>query len=142
MRLTPGQQTLADRIDGIAEGHEAVLRGMYWDMDGQEITLGVWAALCERRRETRQGYIGQTFVGDMMVGTIWDGISIYGEGPSGIFETMIFPLDGFLLRMVPDELWGHRWDTLEQARQGHAEAVRMAERAGVAARFWKDERHA
>lgn len=89
-------------------------RPLYYDRDGEPITLERWIALVEDADYRR---IARTDINGIVVSTVWLGIDHqFGDGPPLIFETMIFggPHD--------EETW-RRYDTEANARAGHDDAV-------------------
>lgn len=125
--------------------------GDYYDMDGESISIGEWAMLLEKKGPWQGagtfGWIDQTPVGDMIVSTIWLGLDHSFqwppvEKPAAIFETMVFKFTGMLFEIDYGDVACWRYGSKEAARAGHDHAVDLATRAGIAARFWKYERHA
>jgi hypothetical protein len=125
-------------------------RGDYYDVDGESISIGVWAMLLEKKGAWQGpgtfGWVDQTPVGDMVVSTIWLGLDHNFhwppvEKPAAIFETMIFQLTGMMFDIDYGGLAEWRYPSKEAARAGHDHAVQLAERAGIAARLpkvWED----
>lgn len=118
---------LNDRYDAVID--PLMGRPMYFDRDGNPISMRRWGELRERGLDGDGHYgpnsyvrIGQDKVGEATVSTVWLGID-HGWGFSAdpenlrpvIFETMIFggPRDDSMMR----------YHTEAEAIKGHAEAV-------------------
>jgi hypothetical protein len=94
----------------------------YYDIDGNPLTTLDWVVLLESRDMTEYGVIGNTYIGDVRVSTIWLGLNHnFGDGPPLIFETMIFGLPD------EDEVGEYQWrySTKEAALAGHDQAVAL-----------------
>ena len=90
----------------------------HYDKDGNSITIEQWGKLLEIKDYK---IIKQEVVGGFRVSTVWLGLNHnYGNGPPLIFETMIFPSDGY------DDLWCERYSTLDEATAGHEKALEHA----------------
>lgn len=88
-------------------------RNLYYGWDGQPITRDEWI------RNFDSGRVDLTHLGGTRVSTVYLGLDhAWGGGPPLIFETMIFG--------GPLEDYTRRYSTLEQAKAGHAQAVRRA----------------
>lgn len=86
----------------------------YFDRDGTPMSLIEWATKFEDPATHR---VEWDDVDGVTISTVWLGLDHqWGHGPPLIFETMIF---GGML----DEFQA-RYSTIEQARDGHATAVR------------------
>jgi hypothetical protein len=86
--------------------------GMFYDWEGQPITLLQWARLFEDAR-----HIGDDELDGVRVSTVWLGLDhSFGLGPPLIYETMVF---GAL------DLEGERYATEQEARAGHARWVEL-----------------
>lgn len=93
--------------------------GGYYDKEGKPITSSEWAKLFQdveykvvRQTTTKNNYF---------ISTVWLGLD-HGHGLDEIliFETMVFDMkNGFTGR----DLFMERYETEEQAKQGHREAV-------------------
>lgn len=97
----------------------------YYDRDGQPITFMQWARLTGDPDAKR---VGLTVVGPYIVSTVWLGIdhSYSASGPPVLFETMVFPSDGWDEGRLGRALdYQERYCTLAQARQGHEETVTL-----------------
>jgi hypothetical protein len=84
---------------------------MYYDFNGNPLTMWEWAALWE---DDAGRIIEQTTIGEVRVSTVWMGLDMnyMHIGPPHIFETMVFgphPLDHMQ--------W--RWATVDQAIKAH-----------------------
>ena len=95
---------------------------IYFDPDGNPLTLMEWAQMFERRKEGIADWwcIGKTEVGDNEVSTVWLGLNhnFYPDGPPLIFETMVFGPGRY-------DDYQRRYTTREQAKIGHEETVAM-----------------
>lgn len=87
----------------------------YYDRQGVAISRDEWARDFDNDKVK---IVKQTRVDDVLVSTVWLGLDhrFSGEGPPLIFETMIFGGDH------DGEQW--RYATLQQAKDGHARALR------------------
>lgn len=99
-----------------------------YDREGAPITMEEWSQLIV---DLDYKHVTQEYVNDWWVSTVWLGMS-HGTDTLGrplIFETMIFaPTAG---PEGPEEWLGEamdciRYATIEEAEEGHAEAVLMA----------------
>jgi hypothetical protein len=96
---------------------------MYYDKKGKKISIHEWAELFEDMKYRK---IGDTYVGNYHISTVWLGINhyIFSENDEYklIFETMIFCED------KEDGLcnWMERYSTLEEALEGHENAINIA----------------
>jgi hypothetical protein len=89
--------------------------GMYYDREGNELSLEQWAVY----HEVQNKRVAETDVEDFWVSTVWLGLDhSYGDGPPLIFETMVFPKDGPML-----ERYCERYPSEDAARAGHDRAV-------------------
>lgn len=113
------------------------MRPMWFDMDGDPITLEQGSALLDDidQRRIALDYVG-TAQGTFTVSTVHLVLDhSYGGIVPLLFETMVFlnPLDG----SINSEKWGEdkltlRWSTRQQAEDGHAKLVQdMIEQQGV-----------
>lgn len=87
-----------------------------YDRDGKPITLEEWA---ENRQSLEDKRVEYTELEGHQVSTVWLGLdhNFSGEGPPLIFETMVFPSDGW------GELDCNRYATLGEAKMGHYQMV-------------------
>lgn len=97
-------------------GYENFSRRMYYDLDGNELTIEQYAALGDRPQ-----HIGNTNTRKFHISTVWLGINHNWdrEGPPLIFETMVFHCyqhTGRAKRLIRSE-W--RWSSKEEATIGH-----------------------
>lgn len=100
--------------------------GIYYDRDGQAITLERYAELFGNDGDDDYKRVAQDDVGELWVSTVWLGIDhAFGDGPPIIFETMIFR-DGDFGRDLA--MW--RYTTETAALAGHDRVV-AALRDGV-----------
>lgn len=85
---------------------------LYYDMDGNPISLMQWANMLENMLD-RDRRIGFDQIGISEVSTVWLGLNHNwsGYGPPLIFETMVF---GGI-----NDLYCQRYSTKEAARAGH-----------------------
>jgi hypothetical protein len=102
-------------------------RAMYFDRQGNPISLRQWGELREHGSE--EGYTGDSYVrvaqdqvGTAWVSTVWLGINHnWSDGPPIIFETMIFG-DYFIDGELVDTDCA-RYSTEEEAIEGHKRTV-------------------
>lgn len=89
-----------------------MIRGLYYDRQGKEITLEEMCAIKNRR-------VASTTLPDgKLVSTVWLGLDhSFGDGPPLIFETMVFP------RGSLSDLECVRYATEEEAIKGHQAVV-------------------
>lgn len=91
-------------------------RSLYYDMDGQPMSLEAWAAMLNDI-DTRQLALDELPNGQR-VSTVWLGLDhSFGNGPPLIFETMVFG------GRYPRDLDGERYATRDEALSGHARIV-------------------
>ena len=85
-----------------------------------EEDLGKWGKWLEENER----HVADTAVEGLRVSTVFLGIDhSFGNGKPLLFETMIFPQDGF-----QEELYCDRYSTWEEAEEGHLKGIREAER--------------
>ena len=94
---------------------------LYYDRDGNPITLWEWGHLIQTPAEERR--IGRDTVHDHLISTVYLGLdhSLWGQPPL-IYETMIFCQHQ---GECPLNNWCERYPTLENAQTGHQSAVTM-----------------
>lgn len=86
----------------------------YSDMHGLPITYQQWV----NRFALDTRFIGKTDIDGIMVSTVWLGLR-HGTDDQGnpyIFETMVF-------NSIGEDIWVNRYTTLQDALQGHLDAV-------------------
>ena len=93
-------------------------RQMYYDRQGNPMTMERWAAAFEDDKIQRLLHEYVDPVGDVRVSTVWLGLDhrFVDEGEPLIFETMVFG--------GPHDQSQWRWPTEEAARAGHAEILK------------------
>lgn len=90
----------------------------YYDFDGNEITVDVWARLfASPERFLRRDVLTNH---NVEVSTVWIGLPWMHEDPALIYETMIFPLTG---GSRWDDLDSWRWISREEALEGHQKII-------------------
>ena len=88
--------------------------GLFYDPDGNEITLAEWCALgCGAEPGFSLVALTTTAAG-VRISTVWFGINIGRNDPPLIFETMVSGPQGEVF---------HRWPSRAAAEEGHAELV-------------------
>ena len=105
---------------------------MYYDRDGEPITMAVWLAYFHR---DDYKIIAKTNTGREEVSTVWlgldHGFSLDPEAPPIIFETMVFALEPYVSEFwqaeMYEDLYGiqERYSTEEQALAGHKRIADM-----------------
>lgn len=103
-------------------------RGMFYDIDGNEITeITVFEGLLRRKRTEGYGRIGSDTIDGARVSTVWIGnnYNFTMQGPPIIFETMVF---GAVAGHEDWDEYTQRYSTKEQAAAGHAEIVELVRR--------------
>lgn len=91
----------------------------FYNKQGQPISLEIWSEL---RKDPDYRFIGNTYVHDtkgflIRVSTIWLGVNAaWHPDITQLFESMVFNEDF-------EELTSNRYETLEEAKQGHADLV-------------------
>ena len=89
--------------------------GLYYDRQGQPMTLEEWAASFEQR-ESMKRVAETTLPNGRWVSTVWLGLNhSFGAGQPLIFETMVFPGPEDLHELDCD-----RYSTEADAVAGHA----------------------
>jgi len=84
--------------------------GMYFDRDGEEITMGQWSILFGHKPYQ---ILQQDHVGPYFVSTVWLGMNHqWVDGPPMIFETMVFGPGG-------DDETTDRYPSEDDALAGH-----------------------
>lgn len=96
----------------------AGFRGMYYDRDGNEISLARWAWL-QRPEQLAYRRVAEDTVNLYWVSTVWLGMNMnfLDIGPPIIFETMVF------LSGTPEETGQHRYADQASALAGHEAIV-------------------
>ncbi len=89
----------------------------YFDKNGEPLDLYEWAS---KHEDFDYRSVAHDEDGRWRVSTVWLGINhnFDGDGPPVIFESMVFPPDGY------DDQDCRRYCTVEEAEAGHAELVR------------------
>lgn len=82
--------------------------GIYWDRDGESISLKEWLA---KRNDRGYCLVKRQMVAGLLVSTVWLGV----EGAR--FETMVFNGTQPLMEV------SCRYEELREAEEGHREAV-------------------
>jgi hypothetical protein len=92
---------------------------MYYDRNGQPLTLWEWAALMENGEDR---HVADDMVGLVRVSTVWLGLNHnWGLGPPLFFETMVFG------GVHDEDQW--RYPTEAAALAGHDQVVTMVRRS-------------
>jgi hypothetical protein len=93
---------------------------MYYDRDGNRLTLWQWAAIMESRQDR---HVADDMVGMVRVSTVWLGLdhNFSGLGPPLIYETMIFG------GTMDERQW--RYPTAVSALAGHDRVLMMVRAA-------------
>jgi hypothetical protein len=89
----------------------------YYDKEGKPLELLEWAELLKDEEYKR---VGLDRINGLLVSTVWLGLNhswIPGSPPL-IYETKIFASDS-------RDIYQRRYSTLEQAEQGHRDAVNL-----------------
>lgn len=91
--------------------------GMYYDRNGNPMSMEEWAASFELRHTKDYKQVAFEDMGEVHVSTVWLGLNhnMTGIGPPLIFETMIFG--------GPHDRWMKRYPTEAAAIAGHDQAV-------------------
>lgn len=102
------------------------LDNMYYDIDGNPMSLEAWANSYEASCDDPNGAwrIGADEIDGVRVSTVWLGLNHSWTGGIAIFETMTF-VDGNNDQPWDEAQW--RYATKENAREGHeiiCEAIR------------------
>ena len=93
--------------------------GMYYDMEGKEISVDKWMRLFAKPRQIAIDLLPN----GINVSTVWLGIDHgIGVGEPMIFETMVFPQDSW------DDMECERYSTKKEARAGHEVLVKKYKR--------------
>ena len=89
---------------------------MYYDRQGQPMTLHEWGQAFEQPRSLANTMLRGPARGSKWVSTVWLGLDhrFDGDGPPLIFETMVFRSGSMV------ELDVRRYATEDEARAGHA----------------------
>lgn len=98
---------------------------MYYDRQGQPMTLNEWTQAVEQPR-----HIAKTTLKSTWVSTVWLGLDhrFGGDGPPLIFETMVFHRGSMLGLDV------RRYATEAEALEGHAALCKVWKRNRAARR--------
>jgi hypothetical protein len=99
---------------------------LYYDMDGNPLSMEEWSAYYGHNRHVGETYVRRRHK-TYYVSTVWLGLDHgWGDGPPVIFETMVFERGDF------SDLDMDRYATKEQAKAGHRRMV-------AAVRRWRVE---
>jgi len=103
---------------------------IYFDKDGKPIDLFEWAKKFE---DLSYKVIEQTELRNgLWVSTVWLGLNhCYSEGEPLIFETMVFKN-----KEIGKELDMDRYNTLEEAKEGHKKMVAKYDDYGLPLACW------
>lgn len=102
---------------------DEIAKGMYFDRQGQPISMARWAYLSELPFDQYRRVALDVLAEDLRVSTVWLGINMaFPPHPPAIFESMVFVDD------KGEEM--QRYSSEEEARHGHEVLVRSLRLVG------------